>query len=179
MLDDAHGVHDYVYDERNADILVSINGALKHRDEATVSVFESGYLLGDGVWEGKLEWRPETTGRPLLKVVAKDGEGERANIDFLSRNLVVEAPADDMRGLLLAGGALGLVSLVGLVAFVVARRRRALEEIDLLTSWDAFKAPSQEPVIDQKAVPALEDDIMDGTDEVQAELDSELDLDME
>lgn len=52
MLDDAHGVHDYVYDERNANILVSINGELKHRDEATVSVFESGYLLGDGVWEG-------------------------------------------------------------------------------------------------------------------------------
>lgn len=52
MIDEAHGVHDYVYDERNADILVSINGALKHRDEATVSVFESGYLLGDGVWEG-------------------------------------------------------------------------------------------------------------------------------
>ncbi|MEL6416831.1 MAG: aminotransferase class IV [Pseudomonadota bacterium] len=52
MMDDAHGVHDYVYDERNADIRVSINGALKHRDEATVSVFESGFLLGDGVWEG-------------------------------------------------------------------------------------------------------------------------------
>ena len=51
-MDDAHGVHDYVYDERNANIQVSINGALKHRDEATVSVFESGYLLGDGVWEG-------------------------------------------------------------------------------------------------------------------------------
>ena len=52
MIDDAHGVHDYVYDERNANIKVSINGELKHRDEATVSVFESGYLLGDGVWEG-------------------------------------------------------------------------------------------------------------------------------
>ncbi|MEL6826735.1 MAG: aminotransferase class IV [Pseudomonadota bacterium] len=52
MSDDAHGVHDFIYDERNADILVSINGDLKHRDEATVSVFESGYLLGDGVWEG-------------------------------------------------------------------------------------------------------------------------------
>ena len=51
-MDDPHGVHDYVYDERNADILVSINGELKHRDQATVSVFESGYLLGDGVWEG-------------------------------------------------------------------------------------------------------------------------------
>lgn len=52
MIDDAHGVHDYVYDARNADIQVSINGELKHRDQATVSVFESGYLLGDGVWEG-------------------------------------------------------------------------------------------------------------------------------
>lgn len=52
MSDDAHGVHDYVYDVRNDDILVSINGELKHRDEATVSVFESGYMLGDGVWEG-------------------------------------------------------------------------------------------------------------------------------
>ena len=52
MSDDVHGVHDYVYDVRNDDILVSINGELKHRDEATVSVFESGYMLGDGVWEG-------------------------------------------------------------------------------------------------------------------------------
>ncbi|NQY12862.1 MAG: aminotransferase class IV [Henriciella sp.] len=52
MIDDAHGVHDFVYDARNADIQVSVNGVLKHRDEATVSVFESGYLLGDGVWEG-------------------------------------------------------------------------------------------------------------------------------
>ena len=49
MLDDPHGVHDFTYDPRNADILVSINGELKHRDEATVSVFESGYMLGDGV----------------------------------------------------------------------------------------------------------------------------------
>ena len=52
MLDQAHGGHDFVYDARNADILVSITGALKPRDEATVSVFDSGYLLGDGVWEG-------------------------------------------------------------------------------------------------------------------------------
>lgn len=52
MSDDAHGVHDFVYDPRNDDIQVSINGELKHRDEATVSVFESGYILGDGVWEG-------------------------------------------------------------------------------------------------------------------------------
>ncbi|KAF1720074.1 aminotransferase class IV [Pseudoxanthomonas wuyuanensis] len=39
-------------DPRNADILISINGALKHRNEAVVSVFDSGFVLGDGVWEG-------------------------------------------------------------------------------------------------------------------------------
>ena len=39
-------------DPRNADILISINGAMKHRNEAMVSVFDSGFVLGDGVWEG-------------------------------------------------------------------------------------------------------------------------------
>jgi branched-chain amino acid aminotransferase len=39
-------------DPRNADILIWINGALKPRDQATVSVFDSGFVLGDGVWEG-------------------------------------------------------------------------------------------------------------------------------
>lgn len=49
---DPHGVHDYTDDPRNASILVSVNGALKPRDAASVSVFDSGYILGDGVWEG-------------------------------------------------------------------------------------------------------------------------------
>lgn len=52
MQEDHQGVHDYLDDPRNADVLISINGALKRRDEAFVSVFDSGYLLGDGVWEG-------------------------------------------------------------------------------------------------------------------------------
>nr|WP_293611735.1 aminotransferase class IV [Ponticaulis sp.] len=51
-MDEPHGVHDYQADPRNADILASVNGEMKHRDEATVSVFDSGYILGDGVWEG-------------------------------------------------------------------------------------------------------------------------------
>ncbi len=52
MNDGSIGVHDYEPDSRNANILISINGELFHRDEAKISVFESGYLLGDGVWEG-------------------------------------------------------------------------------------------------------------------------------
>lgn len=48
----AHGTHDHVHDPRNDDVLVSVNGELVHRDRAVVSVFDSGYILGDGVWEG-------------------------------------------------------------------------------------------------------------------------------
>ena len=127
---------------------------------------------GDGVWEGVIEWRPETTGRPLFKVIARDGVGENANIDFVSRNLIVEAPDDDNRVLML-GAAVGVtISLFALLAFIVVRRRRAMEEIDLLTSWDAFRAPSQPTA--GKDVPELEENIMDGTEEVQAELDLDL-----
>ena len=44
--------HAYVDDPRNATILISVNGELVPRAEATVSVFDSGFVLGDGVWEG-------------------------------------------------------------------------------------------------------------------------------
>jgi branched-chain amino acid aminotransferase len=47
----AQSMHD-VSDPRNASILISVNGELKPRAEATVSVFDSGFMLGDGVWEG-------------------------------------------------------------------------------------------------------------------------------
>jgi branched-chain amino acid aminotransferase len=50
--DPAHGVHDHVDDPRNDDVLVYVNGELKHRREAVVSVFDAGFVLGDGVWEG-------------------------------------------------------------------------------------------------------------------------------
>ena len=52
MIDEPHGVHDTADDPRNQNILISVNGELKRRDEATVSVFDSGFILGDGVWEG-------------------------------------------------------------------------------------------------------------------------------
>lgn len=39
-------------DPRNADVLVHVNGALVPRAQAMVSVFDSGFVLGDGVWEG-------------------------------------------------------------------------------------------------------------------------------
>lgn len=44
--------HSYAQDPRNADILININGELVHRSQAVVSVFDSGFILGDGIWEG-------------------------------------------------------------------------------------------------------------------------------
>lgn len=44
--------HEYDFDRRNDDIQIYINGQYFHRSEAKVSVMDSGYLLGDGVWEG-------------------------------------------------------------------------------------------------------------------------------
>ena len=44
--------HDYIDDERNNNILIYVNGDLLPRSEAKISVFDSGFLLGDGVWEG-------------------------------------------------------------------------------------------------------------------------------
>ena len=49
---DKRGTHDYVEDLRNAEVLVYINGKFYPRQDASISVFDSGFLLGDGVWEG-------------------------------------------------------------------------------------------------------------------------------
>jgi branched-chain amino acid aminotransferase len=46
------GTQDYVGDPRNESVLISVNGALVPRAAATVSVFDAGFVLGDGVWEG-------------------------------------------------------------------------------------------------------------------------------
>jgi branched-chain amino acid aminotransferase len=42
----------YMADARNDQVLVYVNGAFAPRNEASVSVFDSGFVLGDGVWEG-------------------------------------------------------------------------------------------------------------------------------
>lgn len=68
--------HDYVPDPRNEHILVSVNGRLVARAEAVVSVFDSGFLLGDGVWEGL---RVVNGGVPFLRAhVERLYEGARS-----------------------------------------------------------------------------------------------------
>lgn len=52
MADTKRTTHDSDEDPRNRDIKIYVNGALLHRDEAKVSVYDSGFMLGDGMWEG-------------------------------------------------------------------------------------------------------------------------------
>ncbi len=44
--------HDAREDLRNRDIRIYVNGDIVHKDEARVSVYDSGFMLGDGIWEG-------------------------------------------------------------------------------------------------------------------------------
>ena len=46
------GTHEALADERNADVQIYVNGEFFHRSEAKISVFDSGFLVGDGIWEG-------------------------------------------------------------------------------------------------------------------------------
>lgn len=60
-----HSTHAYEPDPRNETILIDVNGTLFPRHEAKVSVFDSGFILGDGVWEG-LRVYPGRDGRGVV-----------------------------------------------------------------------------------------------------------------
>ena len=46
------GSQDFVADSRNDNVEIYLNGSFVTRDKAMVSIFDSGWILGDGVWEG-------------------------------------------------------------------------------------------------------------------------------
>ena len=76
MTQTSQSIHDISADPRNAAILISINGELFARDQAKISVFDSGYILGDGVWEGL---RLVNNGIPFLQAhIERIYEGAKA-----------------------------------------------------------------------------------------------------
>jgi len=52
MMNSDNTTHDAEDDVRNRDIKIYVNGDIVHRDQAVVSVYDSGFMLGDGMWEG-------------------------------------------------------------------------------------------------------------------------------
>lgn len=57
MPNDTQTTHDADEDIRNQNIMIYVNGDLVHRDAAKVSVYDSGFMLGDGMWEGMRLYR--------------------------------------------------------------------------------------------------------------------------
>ena len=51
-MTDKHTTHSAADDVRNRDITIYVNGDLVHRNDAKVSVYDAGFMLGDGMWEG-------------------------------------------------------------------------------------------------------------------------------
>ena len=118
------GTHEYQDDPRNASILIDINGELFSRDEAKVSVFDSGFVLGDGVWEGlrvhhgkiafldrhlerlydgaraldmEMEVTPEQLGKRLYHVLEKNKMREGVHIRLMVSRGVKATPYQDPR----------------------------------------------------------------------------------
>ena len=48
----AKSTHSAIVDPRNENVKIYINGAFHSRENAQISVFDSGFLVGDGIWEG-------------------------------------------------------------------------------------------------------------------------------
>lgn len=65
-----HSTHAYTPDPRNETIKIDINGELFARAEAKVSVFDSGFVLGDGVWEG-LRVHPGPDGKGVIAFLSR------------------------------------------------------------------------------------------------------------
>ncbi len=89
---------------------------------------------GDGVWSGSIDVVFDDLGRPYVRVVAIDGEGEDAQIDVISVYIdVVEAPADG-RATVFAAGLGGLVVLL-LVANALLNHRRKQHSDGVVGAW--------------------------------------------
>ena len=118
------GTHEYQDDPRNADILIDINGEQFARDQARVSVFDSGFVLGDGIWEGlrvhngkiaflqqhldrlyegakaldmEMEVSPEQLGKRLYAVLEKNNMREGVHIRLMVSRGVKATPYQDPR----------------------------------------------------------------------------------
>jgi len=83
--------HSFIFDPKNENIFINVNGKLYPRSEAKISVFDSGFLLGDGVWEGirlhqsKLMFIDEHLDR-----LFESAAGISLNIPFSKKNMIDE-----------------------------------------------------------------------------------------
>ena len=103
----SQSIHDFHDDPRNTDIRIWLNGTLKPRAEAVVSVFDSGFVLGDGIWEGLRVYN----GQPVFLAAHLDRLFEGAKAIALDIGLTREQLAAAIRDTLTANGMIDGVHL--------------------------------------------------------------------
>jgi len=118
------GTHEHAADPRNETIQIDINGSLVPRADAKISVFDSGFILGDGVWEGlrvergtilfleqhltrlfegmlTLDFAPdftrETLSRRLYRVLAANAMADGVHVRLMVSRGVKSTPYQDPR----------------------------------------------------------------------------------
>jgi branched-chain amino acid aminotransferase len=94
------GSQDYAADPRNETVTVFVNGELVPRNQARVSIFDAGFVLGDGVWEGVRLHR----GRLIFLEEHLDRLFEGANAIALDIGMSREAIAEALWTTLRANG---------------------------------------------------------------------------
>ena len=83
--------HSYISNLKNEDIFININGKLFHRSEAKISVFDSGFLLGDGVWEGiRLHQSKLVFIEEHLDRLYKSAQGISLDISYSKKDIIKE-----------------------------------------------------------------------------------------
>ena len=83
--------HSFIYNSKNENIFININGELYHRNEAKISVFDSGFLLGDGVWEGiRLHQSKLMFINEHIERLFKSAEGISLNIPLSKSEIINE-----------------------------------------------------------------------------------------
>ena len=101
----ATGTHAYEEDPRNESVLIYVNGELAPRPEAKISVFDSGFLRGDGMWEGmrlhhgKLAFQDQHLGRLFENLKAVDidiGMSQEALAAEIMRTCSANGMTDDV-----------------------------------------------------------------------------------
>ena len=122
----------------------------------------------DGLWEGSIKIRPDQSGRPSLKITARDGVGDDANIDQISRTVIVNDLEQDSASMVFIATGSGIVVLLVIITLIALRRRKKFDELELMESWPAF-GRNQEETNQPKEMPKLEGGIVDSAAEVQSE----------
>ena len=119
-----HGTHNALPDDRNQSVQIYVNGDFFPRDEAKISVFDSGYLVGDGIWEAlrlhegvlvfldqhldrlwtgaatvgmKLPWTKKELVAEVWKTLNKNEMEDHVHVRFMVTRGIKKTPSQDPR----------------------------------------------------------------------------------